>query len=231
LVTCTFCTLDPDITGVSLHVCDIFHFGKTTDLMKLWSAPVPLTLKPQSQLIDYGFDRFGAIVKAADALLRPEQYIFLKLLQLTRPDIQLHHTHDDNRYTHREGEFYLFNNFTVRDAHDIGIQLPSRFTRSSMTRKIYSTQKILANELKYGAKNLPQEHDAFNFKKSTRLIYRYWRSAPQNMRVPCWLAAILMVIQSPSIIYSPKKCREWFQYRARGRALRKKLTGAAISIK
>ena len=225
LVTCTFCTLDPEITSASMHVSDIFHFGLTADLLKLWEIPVPQSLSSESLHEDYGLDRYGMIVKAADCLLRPEQYIFLKLIQITRPDIQLVHSSDANLRSRREGECYLFNNFTVRPAEDVGVRLPSRMTRRSMMKKIYSMGKIHANETQYGNKDLSWGCDGFDRKECTRTLYQLWRTSPQNMRIPCWLAAIFLAIQTPNILFSPRKRKKWFDYRSRGRSLRSRLCG------
>jgi hypothetical protein len=224
VVTCTFCTLDPKMTRMSMHVSDIFHFGMTPDLLKLWDIPVPPALSVDSLKHDYGFDHFGMIVKAADCLLRPEQYIFLKLIQITRPEIQLIHSFDENLQARREGECYLFNNFTVRPAEDVGVRLPARMTRQSMMKKIYSMKKIRASETLYGNKDLSWG-ESFNFKDCTRTLYQIWRAAPQNMRIPCWLAAIFLAIQTPNIIFNLQKVRKWYDYRSRGKSLRNKLSG------
>ncbi len=225
VVTCNYCTLDPQITRAHLHVSDIFHFGKTADLLKLWNIPVPPALSPESLEDYYGFDRYNTIISAADCLLRPEQYIFLKLIQISRPEIQLVHSYDDNLQIRREGECYLFNNFTVRPAEDVGVRLPSRMTRRSMMKKIYSMDKILANEAHYGAKDLSWGRDGFDLKERTRSLNQLWRSSPQNMRIPCWLAAIFLAIQTPNILFSPRKRKKWFDYRSRGRSLRSRLCG------
>lgn len=223
VVTCSFCTLDPQITRVNLHVSDIFHFGKTADLLKLWNIPVPPPLSIESLEDDYGFDRYGMIVSAADRLLRPEQYIFLKLIQNARPEIQLLHSYDDSLQIRREGECYLFNNFTVRPAESVGVRLPARMNRHSMVKKIYSMDKILMNEAQYGKSEHYVRRDDIGLIGPNYSLYKLWRSSAQNMRIPCWLAAFFLFIQTPNIIFNTKKFRKWSQYRARGRALKNRL--------
>jgi hypothetical protein len=219
VVTCRFCTLDPVLSGLSLHVSDIFHFGKSTDLQKIWEIPIPKPCSGQNPA-DVGFDRLGRIITTTDRLLRPEQYITLNLIRMAAPEINLEYTYDDNLRARSEGECYIFNNFTIRDASEIGINLPERMVRSSFQLELYSNRKIFINEIKWATADFSREKHQSNWKDWSSYIYEYWRSTPENIRIPSWIAAIVMVIQNTSILWKPKKLKRWIQYRRRGRALK-----------
>lgn len=219
VVTCRFCTLDPVLSKLSLHVSDIFHFGKSTDIQKIWEIPIPGPYPGQNPP-DVGFDRLGRIITTTDRLLRPEQYITLNLIRKVTPEINLDYAHDDNLRARSEGECYIFNNFTIRDASEIGISLPERMVRCSHQLKLYTIRQILENEKKWATADFAKEKDQHNWEDWRNYIYEYWRSTPENIRIPSWIAAIVMVIQNTSILWKPEKLKRWIQYRRRGRALK-----------
>ena len=145
VVTCEFCTLNPEKTTNHIHVCDIFHFGYTCDILMLWNIDVPVpTYKKDLDI--WALDFYGKPILVRDKYPRPEQYMALKLFQKKFPDLQLNHVRDDNYMLQLHGEFLVFNNFTIRNHRDIGITLPARMLGNKHL-KTYNSDTIIKKEI------------------------------------------------------------------------------------
>ena len=219
VITCRYCSLNPLRAGVSLHISDIFHFGETIDLMTLWDIPVPKSHADQAPA-SFCLDSYGRILTMENGFLRPEQYITLSLIQKNNKKIKLNHSRDNNAQTRLEGECFIFNNFIIRDHDKIGINLPDRMLENqNIMGKIYSNHEISFKEKQlcdtiYSTKNnfLRREVPVSN-------IAKYWRSMPYDIRIPCLISAILVIIQHPNIIWKTNKMAQWINYRREGRRL------------
>jgi len=215
IVTCSFCTLDPKKTGVHLHVSDIFHFGITADLLKLWDIVLPIVDQGQKYA---RMNKAGRALTVDQATLRPEQYITLALIRKSNPALDISYPQDSSLLVESQGESYVFNNFTIRHCSEIGIELPSRMTDPKFANRVYSACQIHHNEATLGNADAvdPMPPAEANFFSST---FENFRAMPHNLKAPFWLAGIAMVLQHPNIFWNTKKLKSWINYRQEGRRL------------
>jgi hypothetical protein len=216
IVTCRFCSLDPEKSGTYLHISDIFHFGTTADLMTFWNIDIPII--PVGTKYSYLDENKRRLLTIDETMLRPEQYLTLQLFRKSNANFNLNYPKDTNSLVVSQSEAYVFNNFTIRDHHEVGIELPARMVKSAQKgNKIYATDKIHGNEALFT--DAAYETNTRPSGDNGDLAGHYWqkfRATPYNLGVSNLISGIAMILQHPNLIWNKEKMKRWRNYRREG---------------
>lgn len=122
VVSCsTYCREIQKGGRVTFQSCDFFHFGLTSDLLKIWDIPYFPKIRKTS------------LQKWQDRL-STEQYLWLAFLQKYDGDVSVKHLLDSNKQNIRKSQISLVNNLIIADHGQIGLGIPLRFHLPLKTR-------------------------------------------------------------------------------------------------
>ena len=125
VLTVNLCTRHPLKRPVLFHVSDLFHFGRTRDLLKLWSPE--LVQEPGfTRTIDPGHRPAVNAYSEGDFLFRcaPEQYLGENLVRSKFPATRLRHHSDGSVRDLFRWLRILANNFVLQHPSAAGVEMP-----------------------------------------------------------------------------------------------------------
>ncbi len=121
---------DPYITSFLFHPADVFHFGRTEDLLRLWD----LRLAPAEETERWRESRFNRPWVMPEGLpIRyvPAQYLWIAALKKAGYDFSLRHCMELPHSLVGASELSLLNNFSLIDERSLGLAFPASFLRAS----------------------------------------------------------------------------------------------------
>ncbi len=122
VISCsTFCREIQKGGVVTFQPCDFFHFGLTTDLLKIWD--IPFFPKVRETRLQKWQQRVST-----------EQYLWLSFIQKYHDDISIYHLFDNDKGKIEKSRISLINNLVIAEHEQIGLGLPKRFHLPLKTR-------------------------------------------------------------------------------------------------
>lgn len=177
---------DPRKFPLLFHIGDIFHFGKTCDLLNLWDIP----LTPEPETSSWNVNRFNIFNEFHSYKPRytPEQYIFIAFLNKYKINISLDYCCEINFQKLRCSETSIANNFDIFSLEELGINIPSRLVIEMRSTDIYT--RTLLNSI---------SQNTVNWKHAKGMIRRRkWRLIRSFMKNPIlWVSFFKNRIQHP----------------------------------
>lgn len=127
LVIPSYISWSPDRPETRLfHLSDLFFFGATEDLRKLFSIPLPpLRCIPE----EYGADDPNRSLSEVLTNCTMEQYLHSVLVRAHQP-ISLHSTNETTPELRALHDLYVANNFVIGEFHQIGLHV-AKFAETS----------------------------------------------------------------------------------------------------
>jgi hypothetical protein len=107
------------------HIGDIFHYGKTSDMKKLWSREI--FLRDEQKQTVYYFD----LDKNIRYRYFSEQYIWIKLLKNFGYKTSTKYQTDLNSHDYYMSEHSIAENFDIYNSEELGLFLPEKFRMMS----------------------------------------------------------------------------------------------------
>lgn len=132
-------TRDPRIISYLFHPADIFHFGKTKDLLRYWDVP-PAPAEETLFWRDRIRTRLFGGTEGLEVRYVPEQYIWLGALRKAGHEFALGQCCEIPRHLIGASELSILNNFRIVDERSLGVVFPSGFLRHGAW-KTYSRQE------------------------------------------------------------------------------------------
>lgn len=132
-------TRDPRIISYLFHPADIFQFGKTEDLVRLWDVPPA----PAEETLHWREKIPTKLLGGAEGLevrYVPEQYIWIATLRKAGHEFALGQCCETPRGLIAASELSILNNFCIVDERSLGVVFPSGFLRHGVW-KTYSRQE------------------------------------------------------------------------------------------
>ncbi len=167
---------DPRAYPLLFHIGDIFHCGKTSDLLNLWTIP----LAPEPETSMWSARRFDILNDRKSYLPRyaPEQYIFIAFLNKLGYSVSLDYwcqtTEEDAIFS----EQAIARNFSIYTMEELGLHVPSRLAIHGDAASIY-TASFLSSVASKGV----QIQEIKNYVRSRRLrLLRKFLKSPTDWR-------------------------------------------------
>lgn len=121
---------DPYITSFLFHPSDVFHFGRTNDLLRLWDVPLAAAADTE-RWRDSCFNRPWVISEGLPIRYVPAQYLWITALNKAGHEFSLDHCMQMPRSIVGASEMSLLNNFSLIDERSLGLAFPAAFLRAS----------------------------------------------------------------------------------------------------
>ena len=201
-----FC-VDPSRSGMCFHYSDLFHFGETMDLIKIWGINL-IDAKNYSFLPNDCFNFYGGIVSLRDRMLRPEQYIMVNFLKKYDSNIEIKHANDISWGNICKSEKYLINNFNVCNYQKLNIQLPKRMLDG--LHCIYKESKLNKIKIKLINSDSLQYYSRFQYSRIKTFICI--NNFHKNLVWPIFLVFFAGALRRPSLIFSSKRRKKFLTY-------------------
>ncbi len=127
IVASTWHTIDTTRYPSPYRVSDLFQFGRTSDLLKYWDAPLASDpLRDPNPTSNNGWLRFYGIPLIKILTYAPEQYLFISFLQRTGYPLPSNTPlHAGNRFWYESAQA-LYDHFIIRDPIDLNVEHPKR---------------------------------------------------------------------------------------------------------
>jgi hypothetical protein len=212
-----FC-VDPSRSGMCFHYSDLFHFGETFDLLKIWDIDL-IDEKKYRNFPNTCYNFYGGAVSLSDRMLRPEQYIMVNFLKKYDPSIKIKHCNDLSWDKFIKSEKYLVNNFNVYDYKKLNIRLPNRML--SGAHCIYKKSKLNKKQLKFVNNDNMHYYSRLGFIKIMTFICI--NNLHKNVYWPIVIVAIVGALRRPSLITSSKRRKKFLTYQIKIRSVFKVL--------
>jgi hypothetical protein len=207
LIIPNFYCIDPSRSGMCFHYSDLFHFGETIDLLKIWDIDL-IDIRKYSHYPNYCFNFYGGIVSLRDRMLRPEQYIMVNFLRKYDRSIELDHANDLNWDKISKSEKYLVNNFNIYDYRKLGIKLPDRMLSGSHC--IYKKIRLKNIKIRLMYTDFAYYYSRLSFNKIKTFICV--NNFHKNVEWPIAMVIIIGAVRRPSLIFSSKRRKKFLTY-------------------
>ena len=139
VVTCQLYFRDPRRFPALFHIGDIFHFGQTSDLLKLWDIPLM-----RQEDVDFS-QRFALnnnpFFPFRSCWLSPERYIWIQALRKTGIKYQPENVFHNSPHWIVTSEISIVNNFVICTPDQLGIIVPEKFRHFIDSQTLYNNTK------------------------------------------------------------------------------------------
>lgn len=153
---------NPHKTPYLFHISDVFHFGRTDDLLRLWDIPLVSSHYISSwknyfnpPLVNFTSGSFFRYIE--------EQYIWIACLQKHGHKIDINYPWEMRPELVEMSEKSIFSNFTIVDNDDLGLCVPWDIL-------FFGLNKIYDKETRTHLAQLYQANDPKEIKKRIRQV-------------------------------------------------------------
>ena len=161
---------DPYITSFLFHPADVFHFGRTDDLLRLWDQPLA-PAEDTERWHESGFNRPWVMTEGLPIRYVPAQYLWITALKKAGHDFSLRYCMELPHSLVGASELSLLNNFSLIDERSLGLAFPASFLRAS-TDATYSRRTWQKLHEMYCVRRDPRELAKRSRRVAARAVLR-----------------------------------------------------------